>query len=201
MNDAGMLVLVILGFATLIVGSNWFVIQYIKRCLSPLLSTIDGQIRTSFWGREASLKGRWEDKDVEVNLDVGGGRYGPPPSIEIYLYYTFPCRIFISRRDFLTRVSERAKILKKISIGDFQFDSNYHISADSELDAKNFLALKRREIIQRLFIQRENYSIEINASYVKISRYFRFSSIFGFKRRLSPIQLIDILRDMVRLTE
>jgi hypothetical protein len=82
------------------------------------------------------LKERWEDKKVEVSLDAGAGE--GRAGIYIYLYHTFPCQIFISRRDFFTRVFERAKILKKISIGDFQFDSNYHISADSELNAKFF---------------------------------------------------------------
>jgi hypothetical protein len=42
MSDVGILGLFILGFATLIVGANWFAIRTIKKYLNPLLSIIDG---------------------------------------------------------------------------------------------------------------------------------------------------------------
>ncbi|PKP58530.1 MAG: hypothetical protein CVT88_07115 [Candidatus Altiarchaeales archaeon HGW-Altiarchaeales-1] len=187
---------------------EWLIFKYKKgEYLRQLSIVINSQIDASFWmifrNSSASLKGEWDGKKIEVKLyyRLRFMRY-ESPQIEICLYHIFPCQVSICRKDFppdflMTEFYFREE---KISTGDLQFDKNYEILSDSELNAKTFLTLKRREIIQRLFTQKNIKSVSIYASYVKIT-FKSFSGSKKFENILSSTEFPEVLIDIKRLTD
>lgn len=212
LNFLGWLILILMIVGGILLGFSYFVAHYLRKCLTPLLSIIDGQIRVLFLRRDPYLEGKWEGKKFKIGLShhreegyVGSG-------IHICFYHNlsfkFPFQIYIKREGRVFSSLKRAKIfLKKINADDSQFYESYCVLSDDELNARNLLNPKRIQIIEHLFeIERGNVFLEITENFLKLNICWTgwscgFFGLSGFKERLSPNKIIETLRVMIKFIE
>lgn len=123
-----------------------------KKKFESFLEIIPGETKTNMMFGTITLTGYWNGK--KVNLELIPGSKHSPEKFHIYFYREISCNIVIYPETTLQKIAKKINWLKEIETGISSFDQKYIIQSDDENKAKQFLNIRRCDIIESFFEKR-----------------------------------------------